>query len=75
MKKSLAVLAVLSLIVLMLAPVCIGVNISSVTIHTLWADGGGPAPPFPWSINSNPIPRPTWDDGGGPAPPFPWSVS
>jgi hypothetical protein len=75
MKKILAVLAVLALAVIMLAPVCVGVNSISVNMQTLLADGAGPAPPFPWSISSSPIPRPTWDDGAGPAPPFPWSVS
>ena len=75
MQKILAVLAVLALAVLMLAPVFTNVNNIPVNIQTLWADGGGPAPPFPWAIHSSPIPRPTWDDGGGPAPPFPWSLS
>jgi hypothetical protein len=74
MKKILAVLAVLALAVIMLAPVFVGVNYIPVNMQALWAMGGGPAPPFPWSIGSSPIQRPTWDFGG-PAPPFPWPVS
>jgi hypothetical protein len=63
MKRLFGALFLSALILLMLAPVSNHVNKSLVNGQRLWADGGGPIPPFP-----NP---PLWADGGGPIPPFP----
>ncbi|MFI5070902.1 MAG: hypothetical protein ACHP8A_08430 [Terriglobales bacterium] len=73
MKRITALLFVFALLLVIVAPTGFGVNTQSVNISSqssIWADGGGPAPPFP---NMPPSASPIflWADGGGPAPPFP----
>ena len=71
MKRTVALLFVLALLLAIVAPMGFGVNTQSVSTWsspTVWADGGGPAPPFPDMTNST---TNLWADGGGPAPPFP----
>jgi hypothetical protein len=73
MNRIAALLVILALALFMLTPLAVGVNSPSVNTASLWADGGGPAPPFPWSIGNTSSPI-RWADGGGPAPPFPWAT-
>jgi hypothetical protein len=59
--KQLALVIMLCAMALgILTPIAIGVNANSVNSDAVWADGGGPPPPFPA----------VWADGGGPPPPF-----
>lgn len=47
MKRVVTVLVLCALVLLMLTPVTIGVNLTSVDGHPAWADGSAPPPPFP----------------------------
>ena len=71
MKRTIALLFVFALLLLIVAPTGFGVNTQSVNISSqssIWADGGGPAPPWPDMAAST---ARLWADGGGPAPPWP----
>ena len=73
MKRTIALLFVFALLLAMLAPAGFSVNTQLVNISShssIWADGGGPAPPFP-KMPSSVSSILLWADGGGPAPPFP----
>jgi hypothetical protein len=74
MNRIAALLVILALALFMLTPLAVGVNSPSVNSSPTWADGSGPAPPFPWADGSGPAPPFPWADGSGPAPPFPWTV-
>lgn len=66
MKKTLAVLAFLAVLVLILTPAVIGVNANRNCRSTAWADGSVPPPPFPSRALII-----HWADGSVPPPPFP----
>ena len=70
MKRTIALLFVLALLLVIVAPASFSVNTQSVNtvLHSsVWADGGGPVPPFP------DITAPTINllADGGPVPPWP----
>jgi len=71
MKRIVALLSVFALLLAIVAPMSFSVNTLAVNTssHSLvWADGGGPAPPWPdIAASTNRL----WADGGGPAPPWP----
>ena len=68
MKRITALLFVFALLLVIVAPVTFGVNtriVNNSSGSSVWADGGGPVPPFPSGLLA---------DGGGPVPPFPPSL-
>jgi len=71
MKRTIALLFVLALLLVIVAPASFSVNTQSVNTWsspTVWADGGTPMPPFPDIAAST---THLWADGGTPMPPFP----
>lgn len=65
MKRITALLFVFALLLMIVAPVTLGVNTRVVNNSSVWADGSGPVPPFPSGLLA---------DGSGPVPPFPPSL-
>ncbi len=71
MKRTIALLFVLALLMVIVAPTSFSVNPQSVNTWsspTVWADGGSPVPPFPDLTAST---LRLLADGGSPVPPFP----
>ena len=71
MKRTIALLFVLALLMVIVAPTSFSVNPQSVNTWsspTVWADGGAPAPPWPDMTAST---LSLLADGGAPAPPWP----
>ncbi len=83
MKRITALLFVFALLLMIVAPVTFGVNtrvVNNSSRLSVWADGGGPVPPFPSGLVADgggpvpPFPSGLVADGGGPVPPFPPSL-
>ena len=72
MKRTVALLFVLALLLAIVIPMSFSVNTQSANVWlshpAIWADGSGPVPPFPDITASMPT---LLADGSGPVPPFP----